>query len=418
MNLFEQEESTTYFEQLKNELKTAIKNLSDTQILTTDFNELTEYYKSKFYVEPLHLYMDKVSTNMEKSKVQEYNHFYGMGYYEPKFFEVDSCKINYNIPFSGSSNLLHLTPSQRILSRFTIDGFDNLYDSEFLPSIRFSLNIDMHTLEQESNPHEYIDSTFKRDFKSYQSMVDYVNNDVNSYNNSLTNYITTLLNDRKNKADSFSGLMQKLNIPLKTNPNAPSTTPIPLIAKKETKSFPEQSKPEKNWCISDNDYSNIKKIISQACISFEHSPGACQKLNEEELRDMLLSNLNTHYNASATGETFSKNGKTDIRIQFENKSAYIAECKIWHGISQFRNAIMQLFSYTTWRDIKTSLIVFNKDIKDFSSIIDKVKNELNENSLKISISEISKNEWQCTFKKDMDSKELVELHIIICDISV
>ena len=33
-----------------------------------------------------------------------------------------------------------------------------------------------------------------------------------AYNNSLTNYITTLLNDRKNKADSFSGLMQKLNI--------------------------------------------------------------------------------------------------------------------------------------------------------------------------------------------------------------
>lgn len=418
MNLFEQEESRNYFEKLKNELKTAIKYLSDTQILTTNFDELIEYYKSNFYIEPLHLYMDKISTNMEKSKVQKYNHFHGMGYNEPKFFEVDSCKINYNIPFSGSSNLFHLAPSQRILSRFDIDGFDNLYSSDFLPSIKFSLNIDIHTLEQESNPQEYIDSTFKREFNSYQSMVNYVNNDVNSYNNSLTNYITTLLNDRKNKADSFSGLMQKLNIPLKPNPNASNITPIPLIAKKETKSFPEQLKPEENWCISDNDYSNIKKIISQACVSFEHSPGACQKLNEEELRDMLLSNLNTHYNASATGETFSKNGKTDIRIQFENKSAYIAECKIWHGISQFRNAIMQLFSYTTWRDIKTSLIVFNKDIKDFSSIIDKVKNELNENSLKISISEISKNEWQCTFKKTIDSQELVELHIIICDINV
>ena len=184
MNLFEQEESRTYFEKLKNELKITIKNLSDTQILTTDFNELTEYYKSKFYIDPLHLYMDKVSTNMEKSKVQKYNHFYRIGYYEPKFFEVDSCKINYNIPFSGSYNLLHLIPSQRILSRFTIDGFDNLHNSDFLPSIKFSLNIDMHTLEQESNPQEYIDSTFKREFNSYQSMVDYVNNDVNSYNNS------------------------------------------------------------------------------------------------------------------------------------------------------------------------------------------------------------------------------------------
>lgn len=418
MNLFEQEESNAYFEKLKNELKISIKNLSDTQILTTNFNELIEYYKSKFYIEPLHLHMDKISTNIEKSKVQKYNHFYGMGYNEPKFFDVDSCKINYNIPFSGSSNLLHLTPSQRILSRFIIDGFDNLYNSNFLPSIRFSLNIDMNTLEQNSNPQEYIDSTFKREFNSYQSMVDYVNNDVNSYNNSLTNYITTLLNDRKNKADSFSGLMQKLNIPLKMNPNAPNITPIPLIAKKEIKSFPEQSYPEKNWCISDKDYSTIKNIISQACTSYEHSPGACQKLNEEELRDFLLANLNTHYNSSATGETFSKRGKTDIRIQFENKSAYIAECKIWHGISQFRNAIDQLFSYATWRDIKTSLIVFNKEIKDFSSIIDKIKNELENNSLKMKVSEISKNEWQCTFKRSLDSQELIELHIILCDISL
>lgn len=418
MNLFEQEESYSYFEKLKNELKSLITNLSDAQILTTNFEELVEYYKSKFYIEHLHLYMDRISTNMEKSKLQKYNHFHRFGYDEPEFFDVDSCKINYTIPFSGSSNLLHLTPSQRILSKFIIDGFDNLYNSDFLPSIRFSLNIDMNILEQKSNPQEYIDSMFKKEFNSYQSMINYVNNDVDSYNNSLTNYITTLLNERKIKADSFSGLMQKLNIPLKTNPNAPGTAPIPLIAKKEIKTFPEQSKPEKNWCISENDYSNIKNIISQACISFEHSPVACQKLNEEELRDMLLSNLNTHYNALATGETFSKNGKTDIRIQFENKSAYIAECKIWHGISQFRNAIMQLFSYTTWRDIKTSLIIFNKEIKDFSSILNKIKKELNENSLKIKVLEISKNEWQCTFKKNIDSQELVELHIIICDISI
>ena len=170
--------------------------------------------------------------------------------------------------------------------------------------------------------------------------------------------------------------------------------------------------------IKESDYINIKQIISLACSSFEHTPSACHKLDEEELRDMLLSNLNTHYNATATGETFSKNGKTDIRIQFENKSAYIAECKIWHGISKFREAITQLFSYTTWRDIKTSLIVFNKEVKDFSSILNKIKEELNENPLKISITEISKNEWQCIFKKSMDSSEKIALHVIVCDVSV
>lgn len=399
MNLFEQEDSRQYFERLKHDLKNTIQNLSDTEITSTNLEELTECYRERFYIEPITLHMDKVSSNIEKSKIMEANPFYGMGYRESQYFEVDSCKVNYNIPFSGSSHLLHLIPSRRILTTFNIEGFENLYSNEYLPSIIFSININLHTLENESEPQAYIDLQFNRKFDNYKSMVSYVNEEVNNYNNSLNDYIKQLLTNRKSKADNFSGLMQKLTIPLKVNNQAPSLSRVPLILKKELKSFPSQKEQEESWYILDKDYSYIKSVISQECNSFEHSPGACQKLNEEELRDMLLGTLNTHFDSMATGETFSKTGKTDIRIQFKNKAAYIAECKIWHGISEFKKAIEQLFSYTTWKDIKTSLIIFNKDNKDFSSIIDKVKIELNTNELKINASEISKNEWQCTFKK-------------------
>ena len=59
-----------------------------------------------------------------------------------------------------------------------------------------------------------------------------------------------------------------------------------------------------------------------------------------------------------TGETFRKKGKSDIHIMFENKAAFIGECKIWHGIKNFKEAVEQLFSYSTWRDTKTAIIVF------------------------------------------------------------
>lgn len=418
MNLFEQEDSRQYFERLKNDLKNTIQNLSDTEITSTNLEKLTEYYREKFYIEPITLYMDKVSSNIEKSKIMEANPFYGMGYRESQYFEVDSCKVNYNIPFSGSSHLLHLIPPRRILTTFNIEGFENLYSNEYLPSIIFSININLHTLENESEPQSYIDLQFNRKFDNYKSMVSYVNEEVNNYNNSLNDYIKQLLTNRKSKADNFSGLMQKLTIPLKVNSQAPSLSRVPLTLKKELKSFPSQKEQEESWYILDKDYSYIKGVISQECNSFEHSPGACQKLNEEEIRDMLLRTLNTHFDSMATGETFSKTGKTDIRIQFKNKAAYIAECKIWHGISEFKKAIEQLFSYTTWKDIKTSLIIFNKDNKDFSSIIDKVKTGLNTNKLKINVSEISKNEWQCAFKKTADSQEVIQLHVILCDINI
>ena len=420
MDLFRNQDTSSYFNNQKNILKTEIQNLSDEQILNTKMEELIEYFYNSFYINPIILYMDKITTNIEKSKKEQYNPFYGMGspFNESKTFIVDSYKINYNIPFDGNCDLLYNRPSHCILSTFPIDGFKNEYSKEYMPSILFSINIDCQTLDQQEDPKNYINSLFNKEFNSYQSMIQYLNNDISSFNNQLKNNISQLLNERKNKANKFSSLVQKLNIPLKENQNAANIEPIPLQTHRERKSFPKATESEKIWCISNDDYSNIKKIISQACISFEKTPTACQKLNEEELRDMLLANLNTHYNSLATGETFSKKGKTDIRIQFENKSAYIAECKIWHGISEFKKAITQLFSYTTWRDIKTSLIIFNKEIKDFSSIIDKIKAELSTNTLKVTVSEISKNEWQCTFKKSLDSQELIQLHVIVCDINI
>lgn len=420
MELFNNQYLSTYFNNQKNLLKSEIQDLSDEQILNTSMDDLIDYFLNNFYINPITLYMDKITTNIEKSKKEQYNPFYGMGipFNESKIFIVDSYKINYTIPFEGNIDLLYYKPSQCILSSFHIDGFINKNSNDYLPGIIYSVNIDCNTLDQQNSPKDYIDQLFNKEFSSYKSMVQYLNNDVNSFNNTLKSNVSQLLIERKNKADKFSSLVQKLNIPLKENVNATNISPIPLKIKKIEKSFPKQSKPEEIWYITGTDYNNIKKIISQACTSFEHTPSACQKLSEEELRDMLLSNLNTHYSSSATGETFSKTGKTDIRIQFKNKSAYIAECKIWHGISEFKKAISQLFSYTTWRDIKTSLIIFNKEIKDFSSIISKIKSELNTNELKINMSEISKNEWQCTFKRSQDSQELIQLHVIICDVNI
>lgn len=418
MELFEQEYARDYFDRKNQNLKSETENLSDVEILNTNIAELKEYFFNKYYEETIQLHMDKMVSNIEKSKLEQYNPFYEMGFGESPTIYIDSCKINYSIPFSGNSHLLHLTPSMNILSTFEIDGFENLNSVDYMPCMKFSTNLSLQELEKSDNPQKYIDSRFENDFKSYQEMINYLNNDIITYNSSLEKNINSFLNNRKSKADIFSGLIQKLNIPLKINDSAPSVARVPLNLKKETKSFPTQKQQEESWSISEKDYSYIKSVISQACNSFEHSPIACQKLNEEELRDMLLGNLNTHFDSSATGETFSKAGKTDIRIQFKNKSAYIAECKIWHGISEFKKAITQLFSYTTWRDIKTSLIIFNKEIKDFTSIVAKIKTELNTNDLKINVSEISKNEWQCTFRKTLDSQELIQLHVIVCDIYI
>ncbi len=417
MYLFEQEYTSHFFGRQKEDLKDEIMNLSDDQILTIKLTELEEYYLSKYTIEPISLCMDKIISSLDKSTMSVPNPFYSFGYNEPESYETNSYKISYTIPFYGNPFLLRLIPSHSIWAKFPVDNLLNTENKTYTPSIAFSININSKELEEKENPQAFINQQFDSEFKNYQSMIDYINDEVKDYNNSLSSYIKTLLEIRKNKADSFSNLMSKLTIPLKKNPYAPPLNLIPLSLKKTVKQFPSQSTQEE-WYVSEEDYSNIKKIISQACSSYEHTAITIKELSEEDIRNLLLSNLNTHYDSSASGETFSKKGKTDIRIQFENKSAYIAECKIWHGIKGFEKAINQLFSYITWRDIKTSLIVFNKDIRDFSKVLEKIKQFLDENELKISCSPISKNEWQYTFKKSLDSDETILLHVIICDIYV
>lgn len=421
MELFNSQSTRNFTAQNTENLTREINNISDNDILTLDINELADYYYDNYSINIIELYKEDINSSIEEVKIEEANPFfdrYSTFEFEPRTFIVDGYRINYKIPFDGNSNLLYLQPNMRLLAKFDIDRIETK-SAEYLPAICYSINLKRTELDGKENPQEIIDKKFEKEFGKYESMIRNVNNDIAHYNSSLRGIIIELLNKRKEKSSNLTSLLSKINIPLKSSPNATNTTPITLTLKKEKKKYPEKhNKTMEDYSIKEEDYNNIKNIINQSCISFEHTASTMNKLEEEEIRDFLLATLNTHYNSLATGETFSKTGKTDIRIQMENKAAYIAECKIWHGISEFRNAISQLFGYVTWRDVKTSLIVFNKNNKDFSSLLNKVDNELNSHDLCLSCKRLAPNNWQCTFKKNNESEEKIEVNVLLCDISV
>lgn len=135
---------------------------------------------------------------------------------------------------------------------------------------------------------------------------------------------------------------------------------------------------------------------------------------EEELRDFLLATLNTHYDA-VTGETFRKIGKTDIHIEFDNKAAFIGECKIWHGEKMFHDAVQQILNYSTWRDLKVSVIVFNKNNQSFQSILDRIRTWADTNVL--AYSQPQANIWKCKYHRQ-DMNVDVQLTILAFDLYV
>ena len=86
-------------------------------------------------------------------------------------------------------------------------------------------------------------------------------------------------------------------------------------------------------------------------------------MKEEQIRDLILVNLNGHYEGNATGETFNGLGKTDILIRASGRNVFVAECKFWSGSKAMHAAINQILGYLTWRDTKAALLVFSKEFE-------------------------------------------------------
>ena len=127
--------------------------------------------------------------------------------------------------------------------------------------------------------------------------------------------------------------------------------------------------------------------------------------------------MNGHYKGAATGEAFRKSGKTDIRIESQNRAAFIAECKVWRGPSELSKAIDQLLSYLTWRDCKSSIIVFNKHNKKFSEIIEKTPDIIESHPrLKKYIKTLNGGEWHYEFMSKDDDSRLIQIRFYVFDL--
>jgi hypothetical protein len=115
-------------------------------------------------------------------------------------------------------------------------------------------------------------------------------------------------------------------------------------------------------------YEAILKIVSNMVLVMERSPNAFVNMKEEDLRQHFLVQLNGHFEGEATGETFNYEGKTDILIRHNGKNIFIAECMYWDGEKSLLDKIGQLLGYTSWRDTKTAVLVFNRNV-EFSKVV-------------------------------------------------
>jgi hypothetical protein len=186
----------------------------------------------------------------------------------------------------------------------------------------------------------------------------HVTDEVAQFNLQLEELARRAVSGRKSQLLAQLNVVASLGAPLSKPAEVPQTFSVPVIAKKlMVKPSAPASSFSPNPTLDDATYQNILSIIHDVGVSLERLPRTYATRQEEILRDFLLTTLCTHY-PNSTGETFNKEGRTDILVRHEGKNIFVAECKFWAGVKMFHKTIDQVLGYLTWRESKAAIVCF------------------------------------------------------------
>ena len=387
-------------------MRQEIASLSAEKMDKTDRDAWVDYFVSQYEIDCLTIYPENMQLELDEKTLQEYNHWSRMDPYEPKYYDVAGFKATCIVPYTGDPELFKVTPMTHSLRPFEIERLDRPNKD----GVGYFVLV--HELAQREATADGIREHFQQEIGSFVAAAEHIRTDAKQFNDSLRQQVEQAVDKRIAELDKFAFIRQELNLPLRRVKDVPMAKPLTLPRKRLAFSMPRPSEQSPSYCIADVDYEHITEIIDGCCSIMEQAPGSYEGFGEEQLRDHILSVLNTHYE-NTTGETFRKKGKTDINVPFEEHAAYVAECKIWHGKKAFLAAIDQLFSYTTWRDTKVSVIVFNKSAKNFETVLDSIQGALDEVSVQEGRPKHA--QWYCKIQ-NKDDERIMHVTVQVFDL--
>jgi hypothetical protein len=243
-----------------------------------------------------------------------------------------------------------------------------------------------------------------------------MNSDIEAENARLKKIIEMMVQTtrlkRQQEADMFKSWIDKL--PVELNVKKDVSKVYDLKINKKIIPILREIKDPKEPALTARQVQLIIDYIKPLCYTFERASKNFSKFGEVELRDVILAFLNGIFEGDATGETFSRTGQTDIHLRVSQKDVLICECKIWRRQKEYNDAINQLFSYLTWRDVHSILFTFSKR-KNFTRILSKAKSAAQSHSTytENSLREIDDSYFITSHVSAQDDLRKIELHHLL-----
>jgi len=382
------------------------------QFMNARPQDVVDHILSVMTVEPLVIYEDRAEMDQHETKIdvsgwRDRNPFGDRG---PIY--VTGVAVSVSIPFTGDSSLWKLRPNQ----------WQTVFPhGQVLGSRGENLgHVQLEMAQPTDEAPERFKARLDEELKMIRFYVQSQKQQIDGFNASLRPQVLAAVSARRDRIQKHEGLKDILGIPLKRKEGAPAFAPV-KIARKLVRPLPPPPKsgykPEPG--ITEEDYSHILSVIRHEGRTFETTPKTYAVHDEEQLRDILLAHLNGHYQGDATGEAFRRSGKTDIRIEDNNRAAFVAECKIWKGQKELSQAIDQLLGYLTWRDCKAAVVVFNKHNAKFSGILESVPEVFQTHSRFKRIRDAEgPGEWQFDMTSLEDEGRQVRVYVFVFNLFV
>lgn len=332
-----------------------IERVDADRLLNTSVDDLAEYFAEKFRIAVPELDVENLVIDQREKQIDVSRDPMRMIMDRGRAFYVTGTEIEVEVPFSGEAEAFKIQPSPYSLNppRATARGSK-------LTFLITGTSLDADGVRKE------IDRTVSE----IQSYLSNLRGNLSGLNSQLLGEAKAAIEARRMKLLASRSMVASLGFKMKERAGEAKTFVAPEVRRKITPVMPQASaapfKPEP--ALSNADYEHILGVMSGMTQVMELSPSAFHSVDEESLRSHFLVQLNGHYLGQATGETFNYEGKTDILIRLEGKNIFIAECKFWSGPKKLLETIDQLLGYSSWRDTKTAIVVFNRN-RDFSKVL-------------------------------------------------
>ncbi|WP_319760804.1 hypothetical protein [Maridesulfovibrio sp.] len=145
----------------------------------------------------------------------------------------------------------------------------------------------------------------------------------------------------------------------------------------------------KNPVISEDAFSRIIRVLRHTGKTFERTPAIYSVHNDLDLRNILVSNLNTHFVGKNNKDIFYRSGKTGFNVPIYSKATFKGKCLSWQCEEGFTYTLSRMLDNNHWHSCKMVLIVFNRTEADFKELLKIITQNFSSHPYQVQLKQLS-----------------------------